>query len=143
MFLHRVLLFPFEGADEMHSIFTQVVDDWLQGVVVGSEVEVEGASQEMVSAVCHPELERGGDLLAGNVVNLSPDASIGVLDDGILYIVRFLIVEFHHLLLLHDEVAKAVGILYREVGELESGVEAGIVQVNPVCAVILFFDSDV
>ena len=42
-----------------------------------------------------------------------------------------------------NEYGRLMSALAAEVGELESGVEAGIVQVNPVCAVILFFDSDV
>ena len=91
-----MLLFPFKGINHLVNIFADVINDGLHGIVVGQEVEIQGASDEIARAVGQVELHRCGNAFAVHLDEHAVDMMFIVDNQAVAYAVGFLDVLGQH-----------------------------------------------
>ena len=76
-------LFPFQGFYEMSDIVGNEIYHWLQRVVVGIDVKIERAAQEMLCAVGEIELHRRRNPLTIKKIHQTIDVMLFVDDEAV------------------------------------------------------------
>ena len=113
-----------------HIFFEEPVDD-TQGVFIGSGVEIEGAPQKMPGRIRDKELF-GGSRIPAYVEENTADA-IGRPHRGVFDGSRFVGMLECHFVRIFLQLVEAVGIgAYLLVADIDPGVEAGEVDIDPV-----------
>ena len=89
-------LLPLKRINHVVDVFADEVDDGLHRVVVGLEVEIEGAAHEVAGAVGEVELHRGGHTFAIHLDEEAVDMVLIVDDQAVAHAVGFLQVLGDH-----------------------------------------------
>ena len=83
-------LFPLKGINHLVNVLADVINDGLHGIVVGQEVEIQGASDEIACAVGQVELHWRGHTFAVHLDEHAVNVMFFIDNQAVAYAVGFL-----------------------------------------------------
>ena len=123
-------LFPLERVNQVVDVFADKADDGLHRVVVGLEVEIEGAADEVFRAIGEVELHRCGHALAVHLDEEAVNLVFFVDNQAVAHAVGFLQVLDYHGVHVFKVFAKVT--VYGLVRQVDGAFELRHLNIDPI-----------